>query len=312
MDTVSVFIKSMAWDADDVLVVELEDVDGKALPPWEPGAHLGLVVPAGIRHYSLCGDPGDTRRYRIAVLLEAASRGGSRFVHEVLRPGHIIEIQPPSNHFGLQDACAYRFVAGGIGITPLMPMIAAVDRENRGWSLSYVGKSRFSMAFVDQLARFGSAVEVVARDERPRPAVADLVSGWREDERLYVCGPESLVAEVLAAAAESGWPETHVHTERFTPVVLDPADADAFRVRQEGTESFATVASGESLVTVLERMGVDVDSACREGICGTCRVDVVEGDLVHRDAVLTVEEKARGDVIMACVSRARGELVVRI
>jgi ferredoxin-NADP reductase len=311
MENIQVFVRTTTWDADDVLGIEFEDVEGGKLPGWEPGAHVGVNLPAGIRHYSLCGDPGDLRRYRIAVLREPASRGGSEFLHEELRPGHMLEITGPANHFALEEATGYRFIAGGIGITPVIPMLSSVRARGVDWSLTYVGRTHFAMAFAEELAAFGDAVALLPRDEKERPDLDDILAAPAEGERVYVCGPPSLVESVLAAATEAGWDPARIHTERFLPVELED-DAEAFTFRKSGDAAAVPVPAEESLVTALERVGVEVESACREGICGTCRIGVVAGEIVHRDAVLSAEERARGDVMMACVSRARGEITLKI
>jgi len=305
MDTLPVFVRTLSWDADDVLGIELEHVESRPLPEWAPGAHIGLVLPVGIRHYSLCGDPADRRRYRVAVLLEPASRGGSDFLHDLLRPGHLLDIQPPANHFPLEPASGYRFIAGGIGITPLVPMTRAAQAP---YTLTYVGRTRYAMAFAEDLAD-DVAASVLPRDETDRPDLDQILAAPEPGERVYVCGPPGLVEAVHASARAAGWPEDRVHAERFLPVDLDD-DTEAFRFRRPDETELVPVAADESLVTVLERLGVEVESACREGICGTCRIGVMDGEVVHRDAVLTAEERARGDVMMACVSRGRGDLVI--
>lgn len=311
METLQVFVRTTSWDADDVLGIEFECVEGGVLPSWGPGAHIGLTLPAGIRHYSLCGDPGDLKRYRIAVLRETTSRGGSEFLHEELRPGHIVEITAPANHFTMQPASAYRFIAGGIGITPIIPMLSAAREQCVDWSLTYLGRTHYAMAFADELAALGEAAVLIPRDERERPALETLLAEPGPDERVYVCGPPSLVDAVFAAAADGGWDANRIHTERFLPVELED-DAEAFTFRTADNSPAVSVPAEESLVSVLERIGVEIESACREGICGTCRVGVADGEIVHRDAVLSEGERAQGNVMMACVSRGRGELTLEL
>jgi len=307
---IEVFVHQLTWESDDVLGVLLEDASGAPLPEWQPGAHIGVELPGGTRHYSLCGRVDDRSRYRILVLREPASRGGSTFVHERLRPGDVLQISEPSNHFPLDAAPGYRFLAGGIGITPLVPMLHATAAASSPSRMLYVGGSRYTMALVDELEGTPHDVSVVARDEAPRPDLSDYLSAPAEGELLYVCGPPALVEAAATAAAASGWPEAAVRSERFVPVDLDPADEDDFTVLLAASGTSASVPAEASLVDVLERSGIDVESACREGICGTCQVSVVSGEIIHRDAVLSAAERASGTTMMACVSRGRGQLVL--
>ncbi len=306
------YVRQMTWESDEVLVVELAAVDDDKLPGWEPGAHIGLLLPAGVRHYSLCGSPQDTRTYRVGVLREEASRGGSAQIHDVLRPGHVLEITPPQNHFSLVSAPAYRFLAGGIGVTPFVPMIAALAAAGAEWRMAYVGRSRYSMAFVEELESYGPAVTVIAREESPRPDLAELLAEPRAGECLYVCGPPALVEAARAAADQLGWPESAVHSERFVPVELDTSADSSFEVSCRASGAQFTVSARDTLADALASHGIEVETACREGICGTCRVAVLSGAIEHRDAVLDAGERAAGKALLACVSRGLDQLVLDI
>lgn len=310
--TVEAYLRQMTLEADDVISLTFAAVDGSELPAWRAGAHIGIELPTGIRHYSLCGAMSDRYNYVVAVLREEASRGGSSFVHDSLRLGNIVDIHPPSNHFELEEAPSYRFIAGGIGVTPIKAMIA--DAETRGvpWTMLYIGRSRWTMAYLDELIAHGDRVELVPRDEKPRPDLGLFLREPLPGELVYVCGPPVLVDAVGAAAIAQGFDADAVRSERFVPVEIDDADALPFDVECAGSGLRAVVPASRSLVEVLEDNGIDIESACREGICGTCRVPVVSGSLVHRDAVLSDAERATGSALMACVSRATGRLVLEL
>jgi ferredoxin-NADP reductase len=286
--------------AQDVVVLDLAARDAGELPAWEPGAHLDIEPPGTgvVRQYSLCGDPADRRRYRIAVLSEATGRGGSAAMHR-LRIGAPVAIRAIRNHFALEPADRYVFVAGGIGITPLVPMIGAAAAAGIPWELHYAGRGAASMAFASELA--GEHPEGVTLYPKAEGAALDLagVSARQPGAAMYCCGP----ARMLQAAEALAGP-TEVHLERFV------ADATA-EVDRDGDEPFdvhfaqsgitVRVAPGESILAVGEAAGADVFGSCLEGICGTCETRVIEGIPDHRDSVLN---SADTGTMMICVSRA--------
>ncbi|MFI6874213.1 PDR/VanB family oxidoreductase [Streptomyces sp. NPDC050400] len=282
-------------EADDVVSLILRRPDGAPLPGWEPGAHIDLVLGEGLeRQYSLCG--GDGRSWRIAVLREAAGRGGSARVHRELAPGSRVRARGPRNHFRLEPAPAYRFVAGGIGITPILPMLAAAGE----WSLFYGGRSRSSMAFTDEVTARHPAGRVHLC-EGPLDLAAQL-AGLRPGELVYACGPESLLA-----AVEELVPAAALRTERFTPTAAAPGgDDEAFEVELARSARTLTVPAGRSVLGALQDAGVEVLYSCTEGTCGTCETEVLAGEVDHRDSVLTAQERDSNDTMMVCVSRAKG------
>lgn len=303
-------VRAMRWEADGVLSLVLEDPAGAELPSWEPGAHLDLVLPAATRQYSLCGDPADTGRYRIAVLREPASRGGSQHVHEQLRPGELVTVRGPRNRFGLQPADSYLFLAGGIGITPLLPMVARVDAAGAAWSLVYGGRSRRSMAFLDELAGYGDRVQVMPEDECGLLDLDTLLAGVAGGTAVYACGPEGLLTAVEQRA--TSWPADTLQVERFAarPVEVPEGADESFTLVCQESGITVTVPPERTAVEALEEADVFIPTACREGICGTCEVKVLEGDVDHRDSVLSPAEREAGDTMLLCVSRARGERLV--
>ena len=294
----------------EVLSVLLADPDGCVLPVWEPGAHVDLVLGDVLRQYSLCGDPGDPMTYRVAVLRESRSSGGSRYVHDLLRPGDMVEVGGPRNNFRLgADHDRYVFVAGGIGITPLLPMIAQVDRAGQPWHLHYGGRSRVSMAFLDELSRYRNRVSLVFEDLDGRPDLDALLTDQPPGTGIYACGPEGLVQAIEQRCAS--WPPGMLHVERFRPRPVSGGLADApFTVECARSGIEVVVPAGESILDAVQMGGVRLPNACREGICGSCATRVLSGAVEHRDSVLSAAEQLAGDRLMTCVSRAAGPRLV--
>jgi ferredoxin-NADP reductase len=293
--------------ADGVLSLTFTDPSGQDLPAWEPGAHIDLVLSeVGLtRQYSLCGDPADRSEWRIGVLRQPDGRGGSRYVHDELQVGTRVEVRGPRNHFPLLAAPRYLFIAGGIGITPILPMLAAAG--DRPWDLLYGGRSRDSMAFLDELAAHGDRVRVHPQDEAGLLPLASYLAAPRQDCLVYCCGPEPLLEAVEILC--SGWPAGALHTERFA-ARREPAGDSAFDVVCQRSGRTLNVPPGRSILDVAEAAGVSPLSACREGVCGTCETRVLEGFPEHRDSVLTEGERASGESMMICVSRSSGARLV--
>ncbi|MBN9797592.1 oxidoreductase [Pseudonocardia sp. UM4_GMWB1] len=294
--------------ADDVVLLTLRDPSGAELPEWTPGAHLDLVLTADlVRQYSLCGDPGERSVYRVAVLREPAGRGGSAHVHDVVAEGDTVLVRGPRNRFALVDAPGYVFVAGGIGITPLVPMIAAAHAAGADWQLVHGGRSRASMAFTELAGRHPDRVALVPQDEAGLLDVAGILAA-AAGRPVYCCGPEGLLAAVEAEGERLGVP---VHVERFSarPGALDGPD-EAFEVELSGSGTVVAVPAGCSILDALEGAGIATLSSCREGTCGTCETGVLAGEPDHRDSLLTEEEQASNEVMMLCVSRSRSPRLV--
>ncbi|MDA3626092.1 PDR/VanB family oxidoreductase [Saccharopolyspora oryzae] len=295
--------------ATDVVVITLVDPDGAALPAWAPGAHIDVDLGAGfLRQYSLCGDPGDPGRWRIAVLREAAGRGGSQRVHDLVRAGGKLPVRGPRNHFPLVDADRYLFIAGGIGITPILPMVRRAAAQGRPWTALYGGRSRNSMAFVDELRAVpGGDLAVVPQDEFGLLDLPAALGAPTERTAIYCCGPEPLIAAVERESAH--WSPGALHRERFTAAPVT-TEGGAFEVVLQRSGLRLEVPEHESLLDIIENAGVAVENSCRAGICGTCLVRVTSGEPDHHDDVLSDDERERGEVMLPCVSRARGELLV--
>jgi len=296
--------------ADGVVSLELADPAEAPLPAWEPGAHIDLVLgPELDRQYSLCGEPADRTRWRIAVLREAESRGGSAYVHGRLAVGDRVRVRGPRNHFPLTEAEEYLFIAGGIGVTPLLPMIRQVARAGRPWRLAYGGRTASSMAFAAELAAEGDRVELWPQDERGLIDLDGLLAIPRPGVHVYCCGPEPLLSAVEERMA--AWPSRTLKTERFAPKAgVLGGESTSFAVRLDYSGLEVTVAAGQSIVQAVEAIGVGVMTSCREGTCGTCETAVISGIPDHRDSVLSDEEHATNEVMMICCSRSLSPLLV--
>lgn len=282
-------------ESDTVLSIILADPCRRLLPSWEPGAHIDLWLPTGVRQYSLCGDPADRHEYRIAVLREVESRGGSRYIHETLRPGDVVEVGGPRNHFAMTPASEYLFVAGGIGITPLLPMIRTVG-EN--WRLLYGGQSRRTMAFLHEIEG-DPRVQVCPQDEVGLLKLAEALGKPRAGVGVYCCGPQPLIAAMEDVCA--GWPDGTLHVEHFAAAEIDSSNDVPFEIIAQRSGLRVTVGPGQSALDALEGAGLSVPYACRDGLCGSCETRVLAGTPEHRD--LLTDSRAI-DVMMPCVSRA--------
>ncbi|MFE6911637.1 PDR/VanB family oxidoreductase [Streptomyces erythrochromogenes] len=290
-------IVSRTQPAQDVLELLLESPE---LPAWTPGAHVDVTLPSGlVRQYSLCGDPADEGRYRIAIRRVEDGRGGSREAHAQLVEGAELELRPPRNRFELLPAPSYAFVAGGIGITPILPMLRAATDAGADWTLLYGGRSLDSMPFLDDLAVYGDRVTVHPEDEVGLPDLAPL-AGTAPGTLVYCCGPEPLMQAVTAAVRDPA----AVHLERFAPATA-PGPARAFTVELRRSGRVVEVGPQESTLAAVRRELPDTPYSCEQGFCGTCQHRVLAGEVDHRDDLLTDQE--RGESMLLCVSRAKGD-----
>jgi ferredoxin-NADP reductase len=277
-------------------VVQLR-LEGRGLPRWEPGAHLDLVLPSGlVRQYSLCGDPEETSSYTVATRLVPDGRGGSREVHEQVREGMELEVRGPRNRFPLVEATSYVFVAGGIGITPVLPMLRALP-DGVEWRLLYCGRDRASMPFLEEVEKLGGGDRVTVVEGRPD--IDGFLADAPDGAAVYCCGPEGLMA-----AVEERFPS--VRLERFTPRASSAGGAFEVELRRSGRT--LTVAADSTVLAAVRAELPNTAYSCEQGFCGTCQQRVLEGEVDHRDELLTDAE--RGDSMLICVSRARGDRLV--
>ncbi len=302
--------------AEDVVQLELVAANGRELPPWEPGSHIDLLLVGADgtpleRQYSLCGDPADRSRYRVAVLREVDGRGGSEVIHAAAPVGAAVRIRGPRNHFFFEPptGAPVVFVAGGIGITPLVSMAAAAAAEGRDFRLIYAGRSRARMAFADELVeRYGDRVQLRIGAEG-RLDVVRMVADLSADAHVYACGPTRLIT-----ALEDAWgdrPRSQLHLEHFEPLEFGPPVwQQPFEVELVQTGVTVEVPLDRSILDVVEEQGALVVSSCRKGTCGTCETPVLEGEIEHRDSVLTPDDQESGATMMICVSRAAGPRLV--
>lgn len=304
-----VTIASIVEEALDIRSFRLVRSDGQLLDAYEPGAHVDLTGPTGVtRQYSLCSPPEDGRAYQVAVKKEAQSRGGSRALHEQVQEGMELEMGAPRNLFRLDpDAPAHVLFAAGIGVTPLLSMAYRLAQNGQSWRLHYFARSVEYAAFTRLLAhtfgehvQFHYGVEPQALDSRLSECLAQAGAG----AHVYTCGPAPFMHKVVEVAARSRGEEA-IHLEHFQ---ADPAanagPSGGFEVQLASSGMILQVPAGSSLVDVLQAHGCDIDTECREGICGTCIVEVLEGVPEHRDNCLSNKEKAANRQICACVSRA--------
>ena len=288
----------------------LVDPDRWELPPFRPGAHVDLHLPGGmVRTYSLCNDPADDKRYVVAVKREQAGRGGSAMLHDAVRVGDVIGVSLPRGGLDLAEGITrFDFVAGGIGVTPFLSAAAHLKR---------VGRSKFTLHMISRgtpplghllvpLLRSG---HLVLHDTAAggRPDIAALVGRPLSDVGIGCCGPESMIQDFEQASRD--WPADHVHIERFVPPPL-PVDPDAkpYVLALAKSNREITVAAGQTMLSALTDIGVDVPASCCGGICGSCKVDWLEGQPVHRDRVLSPAERERS--LLVCVAGSAGDRLV--
>ncbi|MBB1024184.1 MULTISPECIES: PDR/VanB family oxidoreductase [unclassified Dietzia] len=313
-DTFDVVVLEKDTVAADIVRLTLARPDNGDLPRWEPGAHIDLHVGRSgklIRQYSLCSSPTDRSHYQVAVLREPTSRGGSSYIVDELRAGDTVPVSLPRNHFDLAPSQRYLFIAGGIGITPILPMIEAAHDAGAEWTLLYGGRTRTSMAFAEELNNtWGPRVLLRPQDEYGLLDLQALLSTPTDDTAVYCCGPSPLL-DAIDTACQT-WPTGALHMERFAPVSDTPSgEGDTeFEVEFAQSEVTLTIPADRSIVDVADEAGVPIVYSCEEGTCGVCETSVLRGEPDHRDSVLTEQERRSGAKMMICVSRAKSARLV--
>lgn len=313
-DLIEVRARTLTWEAEGVLSVELVRPDGAALPAFEAGAHvdLHLPLPSGglTRSYSLSNAPGETHRYVLGIGLDRASRGGSRWVHEQLRPGALLKIGAPRNHFQLNEAApAFALVAGGIGVTPILAMARRLAALGKPVKMLYAVRNAAAAAFLDELRRLvpDLTLHLDAQAGGP-PDLAGWLGRLPQDTGAYCCGPAPMLDTFEAACAGLGLADAHI--ERFAAAPAPAEATAACTVVLEKTGRSVEVKAGTSILQALLDQKIDVPYSCMEGVCGSCETRVLAGEIDHRDGLLSAAEKARGDVMMICVSGCKGPRLV--
>ena len=300
-------VLSVAAVATGVISLELAAPGAAALPEWAPGAHIDLHLPSGlVRSYSLHGDPRERGAYHVAVLNAPDGRGGSAEVHRIAAPGVAVRVSAPRNAFALEQASHYLFLAGGIGVTPLLAMAREVSRRGRKWTFVYGGRSRDHMAFLDALSALpGGELHVVPQDEAGLPDLAAAFAALPAGAAAYCCGPSAML-DAAVAIGEQTRPDIPVRLERFVapPAPADRSEDRGFEVELARSGVTVTVPPGVSVLDAVRAEIPGVMSSCEQGICSACETAVLAGQPDHRDSVLTAKERAANNYMMICVSRA--------
>jgi vanillate O-demethylase ferredoxin subunit len=310
-------VQSVRYLAEDINAFEFVSANDETLPAFTPGAHIDVHLPhRPMRQYSLCNASAERDRYVIAVLRDPRGRGGSVAMHDELRAGQMVTISTPRNHFSLADAARrHVFIAGGIGITPIMSMIAELQRTGAAFQLYHCVRSPERTAFVPELRRLvengRASIHFDVGDPRKGLDLATTLASHEDGTHLYYCGPAGMMDAIEAAS--SHWPRDACHCERFsamgTPVRNAADDPEKpFEVQLARSKKRFVVCAGETIVDALKAQGVEVDTSCREGYCGTCMTRYLSGEPLHRDSVLDDED--REEFIMICCSRSRSPLVL--
>lgn len=315
--TRTLLVKQVRAEAADVISITLVDPDGDDLPPWQPGAHLDLTLPSGlIRQYSLCGDPADRGSYTIAVLREVNGRGGSVQLHDTALVGKVVDVRGPRNHFELRPAPFYLFLAGGIGITPILAMIREVARQGSGWRLLYGGRDRRHMAFADDVVALGpDNARILPQDRHGLLDLETAIAQTPADAVVYACGPEGLLRAAEDACRRAD-PVRVLHLERFTSessgsgAAREIGTGEPFEVELRRTGVSLVVPSDRTLLSAVLDVAPTTPYSCEDGYCGTCETRVLEGTPDHRDDILTPEDRAKGDTMMICVGRSKSAKLV--
>jgi ferredoxin-NADP reductase len=304
--TLTVVDRRVVAHDENVVALTLAAAAGSPLPRWHPGAHLDIHLPSGrVRQYSLCGDPDRRAEYRIAVRRIPDGGGGSVEVHDSLPIGSTVTTGGPRNAFPLSvpgygsPTRRVRFIAGGIGITPILPMLGMAERLGVPWSMIYVGRSADSIPFIDEVRRFGDRVEIRTDDVHGVPNAEQLLGECPDGTTVYACGPAEMLSLVRQRLIGRG--NVELHFERFaaSPVI----DGEPFTATVSSTGVRIEVGAEETLLAALQRAEVSAPYSCQQGFCGTCRISVLDGVVQHRDTLLTTPERD-GGLMLTCVSRA--------
>lgn len=314
--TLTVRVARKATETADICTLELVAQDGTALPGFSAGSHVDVHLPGGLtRQYSLCNDPKETHRYLIGVLRDPASRGGSLAVHDLVQEGQEMQISAPKNHFALaHDAKHSLLLGGGIGITPILCMAERLAMTGADFEMHYCTRSPERTAFRGRIAAssFVNQVQFHFDDGAPEQKLNldKLLSAPQAGCHLYVCGPKGFMDAVLQTARDNGWPEAQLHYEFFAAEVAK-SDADgAFDVKLASSGRVIPVAKDQTVTQALSAAGVEIQTACEQGVCGTCLTRVLEGVPDHKDQYLTPEEQAANDQFLPCCSRAKTACLV--
>lgn len=314
--TITAVVQSIRLEAEGIVSIDLRPCKGESFPPFSAGSHIDVHLPSGlVRNYSLLNAPSETNRYVIAVLRDKASRGGSSFIHEQLRPGASLPISPPRNNFPLhEDASHSVLIGGGIGVTPLLSMMHRLRQIGRSFEILYFSRSRASAAFMQEIEKFGAKIHCHYDNVAGAPPNLEALLAAREDgasHHYYACGPATMLDAFIQACQTLNYPNAYI--ERFAasgPPAPSSENQEPYVVELTRSGKTLTVEPGQSLIEVLTEAKIDVGFSCKEGICGACETEVIEGIPDHRDSVYSPEEHTRSRTMMVCVSGCKSKKLV--
>ncbi len=303
---IDVVLESVTKECDDVVSLTFVRADGGEFPVWQAGAHTDVFLPSGRqRQYSLCGDVNDRSRWQIAVRRIEDGDGGSREIHR-LRPGAQLKLRGPRNAFPFIAAEKYLFVAGGIGVTPILPMVREAAARGVDWQVVYAGRSREALPFLEEISALDpERVHILTDDVNGVPAAADILAYAPEGAAVYCCGP---VPQITALRREFGDRPGTFHFERFS--ALPVIDGKEFTVELVRSGHTLTVPADRTVLSVVKEVVPNVSYSCQQGFCGVCVQKVVEGPVEHRDKTLTAQQ--REESMLVCVSRAQEGSCVKL
>jgi ferredoxin-NADP reductase len=307
---IQVIVTDVCHETESVKVFTLKQANGRLLPPFVPGAHVAVKLGHGhqpyIRHYSICSDPANLSTYQVAVHRSPASRGGSAFWHDEVQPGDLMDISEPRNQFTLSDrGRRHILIAGGIGVTPFLPMMRALKVRNQPYELHYAAKSPAACAFYQTIMdEYPETRFYFSEGPEVSRVTPDILAFRRIGTHVYICGPRAMITDFTGAAVEMGYSRYNIHFERFTATDTE-ASRKSFDVWLQTSQRHCRVQAGETLLMALNRLHIEVPYSCQIGGCGACEVPVVSGCIEHRDFYLSDAEKAEGTRMLSCVSRAK-------
>ena len=315
MTQLTVKVLRRTQEAEGIVAFELARPDGAALPAFSAGSHIDVQLPGGVtRQYSLCNDAAEQHRYRIAVLRDPASRGGSNAMHDTVKEGDTLTISEPRNHFPLVHARKTLLFAGGIGVTPLLCMAQRLAAIGAEFEMHYSTRSPERTAFHQEITGSPFAGRVQFHHDDGEAAqkldLARVLGQPAPGTHLYVCGPTGYIDFVVNTAKGLGWPAEQIHLEYFGAAAQDTSGDRAFQVKVASSGATYDIPAGETVVQALGKHGIEIMVSCEQGVCGTCITRVLEGECDHRDMYFTDEEKAKNDQFTPCCSRAKSATLV--
>ncbi|MBP6896100.1 MAG: oxidoreductase [Pseudacidovorax sp.] len=315
MTSLQVRVQRKSQEAEGIVALELVSADARPLPGFGAGSHIDVHLPNGlVRQYSLCNSAAERHRYRIAVLREPTSRGGSAAVHDLVKEGDVLTISAPRNHFALHDAPRSLLLAGGIGVTPILCMAQRLATWGADFEMHYCTRSAARTAFRDEIAAsaFADKVHLHHDDgaEAQKLRVAELLKTPEPGTQIYVCGPGGFIDHVVNTAKANGWPAQQIHLEYFAAAAQDTSGDQPFEVKLTSSGQTYRIPKDQTIVQALRAEGVEIMVSCEQGVCGTCITRVLEGVPDHRDCYLTDDERAANDQFTPCCSRSKTPLLV--